>query len=93
MKDSFQFTTENLIVNIEKLGPWSSWGLASEALQHYFPNQYDNDGNCIGDVQREAELCQQLGCTYWHDVVVKYHKEVGYKAHEGIFPKDCVNEY
>lgn len=71
------FTLDNLIDNADKLGPWSSYGLASEALKHYFPEEYDEDAGC--STQREVELVDKLGCKYWSDVVIKYHKEVGYK--------------
>lgn len=89
---SFVFTPNNLLDNIDKLGPWSQYGLAAEALAHYFPEEYDEDGNCKGDVNREVELLDQLGCQYWVDAVIKYQNEVGYKAPNGFNP-DAVNEY
>lgn len=88
--EQFIFTPENLIENIEKIGAWSSWCLAETALQHYFPEEFDDDGNC--DVQREIELCDKIGCKYWHDVIVKFQKEVGYNTPNG-FDTDYVNEY
>ncbi len=72
----FVFTSDNLIENIEKLGAWSAYGLASSALQHYFPNKYDVDGNC--DTIKEVELCERLGCNTWQEVIIKYQMEVGY---------------
>lgn len=94
METGFLFTPENLIENIEKVGPWSAYGLASSALQYYFPDEYDEDGNCKGEVQREIELCQQLGCFYWHDVIIKFQKEVGYHVtNPNGFHPDGVNEY
>jgi len=89
-EDRFLFTPENLLENLHKLGPWSAYGLASVALQHYFPHEYDEDGSC--EVAREAELLQQLGCTNWDEAIVKYHKEVGYVAPNGFDP-DFVNQY
>lgn len=85
-KEKFIFTPENLIENIDKLGPWSSYGLASTALQHYFPEEYDENGYC--DTFREADLLKKIGFTYWQEVVVKYQKEVGY----AMFNPDAVNE-
>jgi len=31
----FVFTPENLIKNIKKIGPWSAFGLAEEAMFYY----------------------------------------------------------
>ena len=84
----FFFTPENLLENIDKLGPWSAYGLASKALQHYFPDAYDED--C--DISEEVKLLDKLECQYWHDVIVKYHNEVGYVAPNG-FNTDAVNEF
>lgn len=86
----FQFTPENLIENIHRIGAWSAYGLASCALQHYFPESYDEGGYC--DPMDECKLLEKLGCQYWEDVIVKYQKEVGYNAPQG-FDTDCVNEY
>lgn len=88
--ERFIFTPENLIENLDKLGAWSSYGLASEALQHYFPDMYDENGYC--DTMIECNLPQKIGCTYWQDVIKKYHKEVGYTAPNGFNP-DAVNEH
>ena len=86
-EDRFLFTPENLIANLDKIGPWSCYGLASEALQHYFPERYP----C--DVETECNLMYSMGCDSWQDVVVKYHNKVGYKAQEGHFNPGAVNEY
>lgn len=85
----FIFTPENLLDNLDKLGAWSAYGLASEALKYYFPEEYDENGDC--DTIREAELSEKLGCKYWQDVIIKYQNEVGYKAPNGFDPK-YVNE-
>ena len=82
-----KFTPKNLIRNIHKLGPWSCYGLASSALEHYFPEEY-KDGQC--EIFRETQLVEKLGCKYWSDVIIKYHKEVGYK---GTFNNKAVNEF
>jgi len=42
----FKFTPKNLLKNLNKLGPWSSYALAVDALMHYFPDEYDEDGHC-----------------------------------------------
>jgi hypothetical protein len=86
---TFTFTPENLIDNIDKLGRWSAYGLAVDALQHYFPDDYEDEDNAP-DVEQEVKLLDKSGCQYWHDLVVKYHKEVGYK---GPFNPDAVNEF
>lgn len=86
----FLFTPENLLDNLEKLGPWSAYGLAREALQHYFPLAYDEYGHC--DTLKEVKLLDKLGCQYWQDAIIKYHNEVGYVAPSGFDPK-LVNEY
>ncbi len=90
MGKEFQFTPENIIENIEKVGAWSSYGLAGTALKHYFPDEYDEEGYC--EVERENELLHSLDCNYWHDLIIKFQKEVGYNAHNG-FSKEYVNEY
>jgi len=82
-----KFTPKNLIKNIKKLGAWSVYGLASEALQYYFPDEYDEHDFC--ESKREVELLESLGCNYWQDVVIKYQKEIGYKS----FCDGYVNEY
>jgi hypothetical protein len=94
MDKSFVFTPDNLIENIEKVGAWSSYALASVALQHYFPSEYDENGNCEKGVIREIELCDMLDCKYWHDVIIKFQNEVGYKVtNPNGFSPDFVNEY
>lgn len=87
---AFIFTPENLIENIDKVGAWSSYGLAETALKHYFPEEYDEDDHC--PTMKELELVGKLGCNSWHDVIIKYQKEVGYDAPNGFNPK-AVNEY
>lgn len=87
--DRFIFTPENLIENIHKIGAWSIYGLATEALKYYFPDEYDEYNNC--KVEREIELLQKMKLNCWQDVVIKYQKEVGYVAPDG-FNTNCVNE-
>lgn len=87
MSKQFIFTPENLLDNLRKLGAWSAYGLASSALMHYFPNEYDEDGNC--ETSKEVVLLRRLGCESWQDVIAKYHKEVGYT----YLNPDIVNEY
>jgi len=85
----FLFTPANLIENLDKIGPWSAYGLATTALQHYFPESYDEEGNC--PIIEEVKLLNKLGCEDWHDAIIKYHKEVGYIAPNG-FDRHLVNE-
>lgn len=86
----FVFTPENIIANIDRLGAWSAYGLASVALQHYFPKEYDENGDC--STRREMELAEKLKCKYWRDVIIKYQTEIGYNAPNGFNPEQ-VNEY
>ena len=85
-----KFTPENLIENIQVLGAWSAYGLASEALEYYYPLAY-KDNDCILGVRREVELLNKLYCYSWQDIIIKYQNEVGYNCKE--FNKDLVNEY
>lgn len=74
------FTPENLIENMDKLGPWSARVLFEEAMEHYFPEEW-------GDGPKDwlfLELPEQLGCETWQDVVRKYHTEIGYSTLAGI---------
>jgi len=86
--DRFIFTPDNLIDNVHKLGGWSAYGMAEEAINYYYPYIAE-----IEDVQKridkEVEAIGLLGGNCWQDVIVKYHREVGYK---GEFNPDCVNE-
>lgn len=87
MATEFVFTPDNIIENIEKLGAWSAYGLASSALKHYFPDEYDENDFC--EVDKEIELMRSLGCESWQDVIKKYSSEIGY---EYPFNPDAVNE-
>ena len=93
MSKKFVFTTKNLIRNIDKLGAWSAYGLAADALHYYFPKEYRMGRNVNDMIIREGELCVKLGCDTWQDVIVKYHKEVGYKPKNGIFNPKAVNRF
>ncbi|MEO7048908.1 MAG: hypothetical protein ABI091_26635 [Ferruginibacter sp.] len=90
--NDFTFTVDNLLENIDKIGAWSSYGLAEEALQHYFPNEYDDETGKCPSTMEEVELMKSLGCNSWHDMIKKYHKEIGYKRKDGTFNKEVVNE-
>ncbi len=72
------YTPQNLIENLENIGPWSTYGLASEALLHYFPDYYDENDYC--DPLVECKLPEKLGCVTWQDVIIKFQTEIGYKA-------------
>ena len=88
----FNFTPENLLDNLDKLGAWSCYGLASNALRYYFPDEYDDDGEFEPSVQLEVELMDLIGCEFWTDAIIKYHKAVGYSAHV-LSNTDFVNAY
>ena len=83
----FIFTPDNLLDNLEKVGAWSIYGLASIAIKHYFPEIYDKDGYC--PTAKEADCLVKMGFCTWDQIVVKYHKEIGYKE----FSPTYVNEY
>jgi hypothetical protein len=85
-----KYTPENIIENLDNIGPWSAYGLAQTALNHYFPDEYDEEGEC--SVIRECELMNSLGCNYWHDLIRKFQTEVGYDAPNG-FDEGHVNSY
>lgn len=85
-----KFTPENIIENIDKIGPWSAYGLAEEALRHYFPEEFTDDKEW--SAERNVELADKLGCQYWTDVIIKFQTEVGYNAPDG-FCAGAVNEH
>ena len=87
VKEKFVFTSENLLDNLDKLGAWSSYGLAIEALAYYFPDRYGEDNMLNTEI--EVELMEKLGCNNWQCIIEKYHKEVGYKN----FNPEFVNEF
>jgi len=80
---------DNLLENLDKLGPWSVYGLAEEALKHYFPDRLDDDST----VHEIADCLPLLNCENWHDVIIKYHKEVGYNHYGEHFDDGLVNEH
>lgn len=90
---NFIFTVENLLDNLDKLGPWSMYALASEALSFYYPDLYNDETGECPEVMEEVELTKKLGCQYWDELVIKFHKEIGYKPLDGIFSSDYVNVY
>ena len=83
-------TTQNLIENLPKLGNWSIFSLAEQALRHYFPSEFDENDYC--ETSRVVELMHELGCKTWNEVIEKYHTEVGYKPEGGVFNVEAVNE-
>ncbi len=86
---NFSFTPDNLIDNLYKLGGWSTYGLASCALEYYFPKKNKNE---YRSTVQEIKILEKMGLKYWQDVIIKYHKEVGYKANE-LSNTDYVNAY
>lgn len=83
-----KITKDNFTKHFDKLGGWSTYFLATVALKHYFPKEYENEDMSVWD---EVKLCDKLGCTYWIDVINKYHSEIGYKKSD--FKEGYVNEY
>lgn len=86
MTDHLIFTSKNLLENLARLGPWSQAHLGSVALAHYFPSEYTE--GIEPAAQREAELCESLGCPTWGDLIWKFHTEVGFEH----FDPAVVNE-
>lgn len=86
-----RFKPANIIKNIHKIGAWSAYGLAEEAIEHYHPSikRFKNDVTKL--LERQVHFSQKRGFT-WHDWIVKYQKEVGYKI-KGYWNKDAVNEF
>lgn len=80
------FTRENLLESLDKLGPWSTYFLAVQSLQHYFPD-CDFEEN---SVEQDVQKLRELGCDTWQDAIIKYHTEIGYK---GPLVTTFVNEY
>jgi hypothetical protein len=85
------FTTENLLDNLDQLGAWSSFGLAEEAIKYYYPDEFHEENGCPSG--RVAELLHEMGFRFWHEVIQKYHTEVGYKPLNGVFNTDAVNKF
>lgn len=85
-----KYTPENIIQNLENVGPWSSYYLAEIALQHYFPEECKGETYC--EPSRMVELADELGCPYWQDLIIKYQNEVGYDAPDG-FDIEYVNQH
>lgn len=81
------FNAENLLQKVHRLGPWSSFYLAEIAMFHYFPHiEVKEDA-----IEKINEMCRISGLfnMYWHNWVIKYHTEIGYKE----FNPDYVNEH
>lgn len=84
----FQFTPDNLLDNIDKLGPWSSFSLAEEAILHYFPN-IKRIKSTVEQINAMSKLCHEFE-MYWSDWIIMYQNDVGYK---GKFNTGAVNEF
>lgn len=87
-RTGFQFTPENLMKNIDRLGPWSNFALAEIAIFHYFP-KVKQDDDSAKEIDLMSKLCHKYE-MYWSDWIIMYHYDVGYK---GPFNPDYVNEY
>ena len=88
VKKCFVFTPKNILKNLNRLGAWSTYGLASFALKHYFPKSYTHDVL----PQNEVKLLTIIGCKEWREAVVKYHTEIGY-TYADLSNTDYVNAY
>jgi|GEM_PF-6066714 hypothetical protein len=96
MKNRKQFKTSEILDNLQNIGPWSLYGLAIEALHHYFPEEFDlsDDGSEFhkDGVLAEIKLMESLGCNMWDELIKKYHNEIGYYRPNGLFGTLEVNE-
>lgn len=90
--DGFQFTPENLLDNIDRLGPWSLYALAETALEYYHPSLKRYAHDPLKLLERQMHFMEKDGMKYWSDVIIKFQKEVGYYAPDG-FNRSAVNEY
>jgi len=88
-QQNFIFTPDNLLDNLDKLGAWSSYGLACEAFEYYFPEYKEKRDKNKDDIYFELKLLERLRCNNWQCAIIKYHKEIGYKN----FREGMVNEY
>lgn len=84
-----KYTPENVIQNLENIGSWSTFYLAEIALKHYFPEEFDKNGDCSAG--KLVMLNSKLGCDYWQDVIIKYQNEIGYDNSD--FIPEYVNEH
>lgn len=89
IETEFIFTPENLLENLKKLGPWSSFYLAEKSIEYYHPECKEMD--MVKKIDYMASLkCKGKKNTNWHDWIVRYQKEVGYKSR---FSPKYVNAY
>jgi hypothetical protein len=80
-----EITTENLLDNLESLGPWSRFGLAEKAFKHYYP-WYSGlyEMNPVSAITAMATKEED-----WDKLIERYHKEEGYR----FLSPDYVNEF
>jgi 3-phenylpropionate/cinnamic acid dioxygenase small subunit len=90
--EQFIFTPDNLLDNLDKLGAWSSYGLAEEAIYHYFPH-VKRIRDTARQIQEMCRISEVMGNYQWQDWIKKYQKEVGYKRPTGFFDEGAVNQY
>jgi hypothetical protein len=83
-----KITAENLFENMDRLGPWSLYTLAEEAMFYYFPylKRIKDPAKQIG---RMCEISNEYGIVTWMDWIILYHIDVGYKH----FNDDYVNAF
>lgn len=87
-------TPSNLIELLPRIGAWSTYCLAEEALLHYFPSLYMK--NLLGQAVMPDECVSALidmGLDSWQELIVKFHKEVGYTREGGEFDPVWINEH
>lgn len=76
------FTPENIVENLDKIGPWSMYYLAEIAFYHFFQDEMEPK-----DTVERLQFMADKGD--WPGMVKKYAAEVGYTK----FKKGCVNRF
>jgi hypothetical protein len=89
-KENFQFAPDNLLDNLNRLGPWSQFALAEEAIYYYYP-RIKRMTNTIKQIQAMADLCLEYD-MYWVDWIITFQMDKGYKRNAG-FSRDYINEW
>jgi hypothetical protein len=80
--ETFQFTPDNLLSNMDLIGAWSCYGLAETAIKHYHPECREEESEKSSIGYMASLKCDGKENTWWIDWIRKYHTEVGYSANE-----------
>jgi len=84
------FKPENIINQLDDVGPWSFYFLGEVAIKYYYKwyrGLYTMNFLAAMDKAREVE-------PDWRRLIVRFDKEVGFKNHfPNGFPNGYVNQY